>query len=75
MGEGRTKQWGTETRGDLWNGEGWGGEHWVYKMDDTGLSGRKAGNLKEVGLGWISGGRKDRGFGWGMIRGGGEQLF
>jgi len=31
--------------------------------------------LKEVGLGWINGGRKDRGFGWGMIRGGGEQLF
>ena len=40
-----------------------------------GLSGRKEGNLKEVGLGWINGGRKDRGFGWGMIRGGGEQLF
>ena len=30
-----------------------------------GLSGRKAGNLKEVGLEWINGGRKDRGFGWG----------
>ena len=29
-----------------------------------GLSGRKAGNLKEVGLGWMNGGRKDRGFGW-----------
>ena len=27
------------------------------------LSGKKAGNLKEVGLGWINGGRKDRGFG------------
>ena len=40
-----------------------------------GLSGRKAGNLKEVGLGWINGDRKDQGFGWGMIRGGGEQLF
>jgi len=37
-----------------------------------GLSGRKAGNLKEVGLGWINGGRKDRGFGWGKIRDGGE---
>ena len=24
---------------------------------------------------WINGGRKDRGFGWGMIRGGGEQLL
>ena len=40
-----------------------------------GLSGRKAENLKEVGLGWINGSRKDRGFGWGKIRGGGEQLF
>ena len=40
-----------------------------------GLSGRKAGNLKEVGLGWINGGRKDQGFGWGTIKGGGEQLF
>ena len=40
-----------------------------------GLSGSKAGNLKEVGLGWINGGIKDRGFGWGTIRGGGEQLF
>ena len=27
------------------------------------------------GLGWIIGGRKDRRFGWGMIRGSGEQLF
>ena len=35
-----------------------------------GLSGRKAGNLNEMGLG----GRKD-GFGWGKIRDGGEQLF
>ena len=40
-----------------------------------GLTGRKAGNLKEVGLGWINKGRKDRGFGWDTIRGGGEQLF
>ena len=32
----------------------------------------KAGNMKEVGLGWISGGRKDCGFGWGKIRDGGE---
>ena len=23
-GVGRTKQWGTETLGDLWKGEGWG---------------------------------------------------
>ena len=27
---GRTKQWGTETLGDLWKGEGWGGEHREY---------------------------------------------
>ena len=40
-----------------------------------GLSVRNAGNLKEVGLGCINGGRKDHGFGWGKIRGGGEQLF
>jgi len=61
-----------------------GGEHGVCKMDTTGtfrtlpdrkLSGKKAGNLKEVGLGWIHGGRKDCGFGWGKTRGGGEQLF
>ena len=40
-----------------------------------GLSGRKAGYLKEVGLGQIRGCRKDRGFGWEKIRDGGEQLF
>ena len=39
------------------------------------LSGRKAGNLKEVGLGWINGGRKDQGFGWEKIRYGGEHMF
>ena len=58
--------------------------HGVYKIDTAGpsrtlhnreLSGRKAGNLKEVGLGWINGGRKDRGFGWGKKRHGCEQLF
>ena len=37
-----------------------------------GLSGRKAENLKEVDLGWINGGRKDRGFGWGKMRDVGE---
>ena len=47
---------------------------WVNKRVLQGLSGRKTGNLKEVGLRWINGGRKDRGFGMGMI-GGGEQLF
>ena len=44
---------------------------WTLK----GLSGRKAGNLKEVGLERISSGRKDRSFGWGKIRDGGDQLF
>ena len=67
-------------RRSLWKGEGWGGVHGVNKMDTTGtfhvltqqgLSGRTAGNLKEVGLGWINGGRNDQGFGWGTIRGGG----
>ena len=48
---------------------------WYTRWISQGLSGRKAGNLKEVGLGWINGGRKDGGFGWGKIRGGGEQLF
>ena len=71
----RTKQWGTETIRDLWKGEGWGGDHGVYKMDIQGLSGRKEGNLKEVGLGWIKEGRKDRGFGWETTRIGGEQPF
>ena len=40
-----------------------------------GLSGRGAGNMKQVCLGWIKGGGKDHGFGWGKIRDGGEQLF
>ena len=57
-------------------GRGMGAGNMGYKKWTLqGLSGRKAGNLKEVGLGWIIGGRKDRGFGWGTIRGGGEQLF
>ena len=84
VGEGNIKQCETETLGDLRKGEGWDEEHGEYKMDITGtfrtlhdreLLGRKAGNLKELGLEWINGGRKDRGFGWGKIRGGGEQLF
>ena len=40
-----------------------------------GLSGMKAGNLKEVGLGCIYRGRKDRGFGWGKIRDGVNSCF
>ena len=40
-----------------------------------GLSGSKAGNLKEVGLGWINRVRKDQGFRWRKTRDGGGQLF
>ena len=74
---GRTKQWGTETFGDLWKGEGntGAGSTGYTRWTLQGLSGRKAGNLREVGLGWINGGRKDQGFGWVMIRGGGERMF
>ena len=54
-------------------GMGWNTGCTIWTLQ--GLSGRKAGNLKEVGLGWINGGRKDHGFGWGKIRDGGEQLF
>ena len=39
----------------------------VNNMVLQGLSGRKAGNLKKVDLGWINVGRKDRGFGWGKM--------
>ena len=72
MREGRTKQWRTEALGDLWKGEGWGGEHRVYKMDTTGTFRKES---REFEGGWINGGRKDHGFGWGKIRDGGEQLF
>ena len=72
---GRTNQWGTDTLGDLWKGEGWDGEHGEYKMHITGTFRKEAGTLKEVGLAWINGDRKDRRFGWAKIRGGGEQLF
>ena len=58
-------------------GRGMGQGTWGhYKMDITGTFRKESRELKEVGLGGlIIGGRKDRGFGWGMIRGGGEQLF
>ena len=72
---GRTKQWGTETLGDLWKGEGWGGEHGEYKMDITETCRKESREFEGGGLGWIIRGRKDRGFGWGTIRDGGEQLF
>ena len=67
--EGRGMGWETRDKQD--------GHHrdFCRSLHDRELSGRKAGNLKEVGLGWINGGRKDHGFGLGKIRGGGEQLF
>ena len=79
-GEGSTKQCGTETL-DLYKGEGWGGVAEVNKMDTTGTFRYfhcmefHARNFKGVGLGWIKGGRKDRGFVWRKTRDGGEQLF
>ena len=71
-----TKHWGTDT-GELWKGEGWGwdGEHGEEKMDISGTFRKESRRNEGSGLGWIIGGRKDRGFGWGKIRGGGEQLF
>ena len=75
-GEGKHKP--VENR-DIWRsveGRGmwrdtWGKSRWTQQ----GLSRRKAGNLKEMGLGWIDGGRKDHDFGWGKIKDGGKQLF
>ena len=72
---GRTKQWGTEILEYLWKGEGWGGEHGEEKMDMTGTFRKESRGIEGSGLRWIIGGRKDRGFGWGTIRGSGEQLF
>ena len=44
-----------------------------------GTQGKQDGQYREFeggGFGWINGDKKDRGFGWGKIRGGGgEQLF
>ena len=51
MGVGRTKQWGTETLGDLWKGEGWGGEHGEYKMDITGTFRKDRREFEGAGYG------------------------
>ena len=51
MGEGSTKYWGIQRIGHLWKEEGWGRVHGVNKIVLQGLSGKKTGNLKEVGLG------------------------
>ena len=48
---GRTKQWGTETVGDLWKGEGWDGEHVVNKMDITGTFRKENREFKGGGFG------------------------
>ena len=56
-------------------GRGMGREHGEYKMDITGTFRKKSREFEGGGFGWIIGGRKDRGFGWRLIRGGGEQLF
>ena len=50
-GVGRTKQWGTETFGDLWKGEGWGREHGVYKMDITGTFRKESRKFEGGGFG------------------------
>ena len=50
-GVGRTKQWGTETLGDLWKGEGWGGIHGVNKMDTTGTFREENREFEGGGLG------------------------
>ena len=45
-------------------------------MDITGTFRKESREFEGGGLGWIIiGGRKDRGFGWRTISGGGEQLF
>ena len=50
-GVGRTKQWGTETLGDLWQGEGWGRKHGGYKMDTSGTFRKESREFEEGGLG------------------------
>ena len=57
---------GEETLGDLWKGEGWDGNMGNRRWTLQGLSGRKAGNLKEVGLGGFGGS--------GMVTGSGKRL-
>ena len=54
VGVGRTKQWGTETLGDLWKGEGWGGEHRVYKMDITGTFRKESREFEGGGFGELT---------------------
>ena len=52
MREERTiEQWGTDTLGNLWKGEGWGGVHRVNKMDTTGTCRKESREFEVDGLG------------------------
>ena len=66
--EGKGMVWGTQGKQDGYCRD-------FQVLTQQSLSGRKSGNMKEVGLGRINAGRKARGFGWGKIRDGGKQLF
>jgi len=44
-------------------------------MDTTETFRKESMEFEGGGFGWIIGGRKDHGFGWGKIRCRGEQLF
>ena len=50
VGKRSTKQWGTETIGYMWKGEGWGRVHRVNKMDITGTFRRENRKFEGVGL-------------------------
>ena len=47
---GGTKQWGTDTLGDLGKGEGWDGEHGEEKMDMTGTFRKERREFEGAGL-------------------------
>ena len=51
MGEGSTKQWGTETLGDLWMGEKWGSVHGLNMMDTIGTFRKESREFEGGGLG------------------------
>ena len=51
VGVGSINQWGTETLGDLWKGEGWGGVHKVYTMDITGTFRKESREFEGGGFG------------------------